>query len=461
MEGYSLASIGDLYRDLEAFKEAQDAYQKAMDIAQQIEDQFLIFYIKLAQGRVQINQGHIRQAELLIRSALLLTKKTGSLYEVNKYRLENSLLEIASQQYSKAVENLSSAIQYFKEEGHLDDFARAELYFGVALSMKGDLKASNEIFKSIVAHLSQSQGRMSLLASGGEVEAYLNTMLGKVDLSEPLEIFSNEVEAFKNRIQISRRQIRKHATVVTFAPPKIILRAFGKTEITVSNHVLTSAEWKSQNARDLLLLFLSHPEGLTKEEVGLYFWPDLSPVELKLRFKNAIYRLRHAAGTDAVIFHDNNYLFNRALDYEYDVHVFIHNLERAEHEKNPEKKISFLQASIACYTGIYLSDVVEDWAATDRQKYADMYLKALLDLATLLFVRKEYPRSIEVIQRAIQIDNCFEEGYRLSMQIHHAMGNQAEVIRTHKQCQQVLQAEIGTQPSPKTQQLFEKLIVSS
>ena len=46
MEGYSLASIGDLYRDLEAFKEAQDAYQKAVDIAQQIEDQFLIFYLE-------------------------------------------------------------------------------------------------------------------------------------------------------------------------------------------------------------------------------------------------------------------------------------------------------------------------------------------------------------------------------------------------------------------------------
>ena len=389
----------------------------------------------------------------------MLAKQTGSLYEVNKYRLENSLLEIALQQYSKAVENLSTAIQYFKEEGHLDDYARAELLFGVASYMNGDLNESNEIFKSMVAHLSQPQGRVTLLASGGEVEAYLNTMLGKVDLGESLEVFTNEVEVFKNRIHVSRRQIRKQATVVTFAPPKMILRAFGKTEVTANNHVLTSADWKSQNARDLLFLFLGHPEGLTKEEVGLYFWPDLSPAELKLRFKNAIYRLRHAAGTDSVIFHDNNYLFNRALDFEFDVHIFTHNLERAEHEKNPEKKTSFLKAAIASYTGAYLSDVIEDWAAPDRQKYADIYLKALLDLATLFFERKEYSRSLEVIKRAIQSDNCFEDGYRLCMQIHHAMGNLAEVTRTYKQCQEVLHAEIGTQPSPKTRQLFEKLII--
>jgi LuxR family maltose regulon positive regulatory protein len=457
MEGYSLASIGDLYRDLEAYREAQDAYQKALDIAQQIEDQFLIFYLKLAQGRVQIDQGNIHKAELLIRSAHLLAKQTGSLYEVNRYRLENSLLDFASHRYSSAVENLSTAIQYFKDEGHLDDYARAELLLGVASYMNGDLEKSREVLELMMAHLHQPQGRVTLLASSGEVEANLNEMLGKGELGELIEVFTNEVEPFKNRILISRRQIRKQATVVTFAPPKMILRAFGKVEVTANNHTLTSADWRSQNARNLLFLFLSCPDGLTKEEVGLYFWPDLSSAELKLRFKNAIYRLRHAAGTDVIIFHDNNYLFNRALDFEYDVHVFVNNLDHADHEKNAEKKKSFLQIAIGSYSGPYLSDVDEDWAALDRQRYVDLYLKALKDLATLFFEQKQYSRSLEIIQRAIHSDSCFEDGYRLSMRVQHAMGNLAEVARTYKQCQDILLAEIGTEPSSQTQQLFAKL----
>ena len=457
MEGYSLASIGDLYRDLEAFKEAQDAYQKAINIAQQIEDQFLIFYLKLAQGRVQIDQGHIHQAELLIQSAHLLAKQTGSLYEVNKYRLENSLMDIGLHRYSAAVENLSSAIQYFKDEGHLDDHARAELLLGVASYLNGDAEVSKNVLEIMMAHLHQPQGRVTLLASAGEVEAILNDMLSKGDLGELIEVFTNEVEAFNNRIRISRSQIRKQATVVTFAPPKMILRAFGKVEVTANNHTLSTADWKSQNARDLLFLFLSHPDGLTKEEVGLYFWPDLSPAELKLRFKNAIYRLRHAAGTDVIVFHDNNYLFNRALDFEFDAQKFSNNLDLADHEKNIEKKKNFLQIAIDSYSGPYLSDVDGDWAAPDRQRYAEMYIKALKDLATLLFEQKQYSRSLEVIQLSIQSDNCFEEGYRLSMQIQHAMGNFMEVARTYKRCQEILLAEIGTQPSPQTQQLFAKL----
>jgi LuxR family maltose regulon positive regulatory protein len=90
----------------------------------------------------------------------------------------------------------------------------------------------------------------------------------------------------------------------------------------------------------------------------------------------------------------------------------------------------------------------------------DLYLKALKDLATLFFEQKQYSRSLEIIQRAIQSDNCFEDGYRLSMLVQHAMGNLAEVARTYKQCQDILLAEIGTQPSSQTQQLYAKLIGS-
>jgi two-component SAPR family response regulator len=76
---------------------------------------------------------------------------------------------------------------------------------------------------------------------------------------------------------------------------------------------------------------------MTKEEVGVILWPDSSMEELKRRFKNAIYRMRRAIGSNAVVFNDNYYRFNNALDFDYDVLSFEQYIAQAENEKDPQK----------------------------------------------------------------------------------------------------------------------------
>ena len=110
MEGYALASIGDLYKDLESIEEASEAYQKAMEIAQQIEDLYLIFYLKTATARLAVSQQQYSKAELLIRTASTLAKKSGSAFDSHKIILEQSSLEFAAKKYQSIVENLDSNI---------------------------------------------------------------------------------------------------------------------------------------------------------------------------------------------------------------------------------------------------------------------------------------------------------------------------------------------------------------
>ncbi len=126
----------------------------------------------------------------------------------------------------------------------------------------------------------------------------------------------------EQKLPALRKQLRRQSQIVRLAPPELTITTFGKNQIKLGDHIITGAEWMSQNARDLLLLLLMHPEGLTKEEIGEIFWPNSTPAELKLRFKNTIYRLRHAAGKDVVLFEDEIYLFNRGMDYEADCENF-------------------------------------------------------------------------------------------------------------------------------------------
>ena len=175
-----------------------------------------------------------------------------------------------------------------------------------------------------------------------ELKVFFKSFVLKKEIGAEISGLLTHLIDFQKLTQKSRRRIRKEATIIPFAPAKIEIRAFGRTEVIVKDRILTISDWKTQMSRDLFFLFLAHPEGLTKEEVGEIMWPDLSSAELKLRFKNAIYRMRHAIGSEVVHFQDNYYQFNRSIDYEYDVQSFLNASNSARDEKKLDKQIEAL-----------------------------------------------------------------------------------------------------------------------
>ncbi len=458
MEGYSLASIGDLYRDLRAFEEAEDAYQKALEIALIIEDQFLIFYLKTVQSRLCVNKNQFKKARLQIRGAQTIAKKSGSLYEINKYRLEQGVLDFWTANYGKAIENLLMSDDFFKKEGHIEDAVRNHFYLFLSFIKTGNKKRSNQILDDIIEKLSEPQQYIPIMSAANDVKNVLKPLSKNKDLGVKISKLFTEVDQFQKLTQKSRRIIRKQASVVPFAPARIIIHTFGSIEVIVNNVIIKISDWKTQISRDLFLLFLAYPEGLTKEEVGVIFWPDASPSELRLRFKNAIYRMRHAIGSDVVNFQDNYYLFNRAVDYEYDVQNFISAVKKASEKKNVGQKIKAYKIAVSLYKGTYLPHLDETWVVTDREKYLEMYTKAAEELALLYMNNEEFEASLEISQSALKFDPYYEPLYRINMQVYAALGNKPAISNQFDKCRTILLKEIGTEPSSQTIALYESLI---
>ncbi len=458
MEGYALASIGDLYKDLEAHEEASEAYQKAMEIAQQIEDQYLIFYVKIAAARLAITQQQFSKADLLIRSANTLAKKSGSVFDSHRIILEQSSLEFASRKYPSIVENLDLSYEFFSKEGHIEDSICAQVLLFSCLAKLGEFEKSLVLIKDFSDGISDPARYIPSLVMVNELKELfksfiLNNEIG-VEISGLLALLLD----FQKLTQKSRRRIRKEASVIPFSSARIEIRAFGRAEVMVRNRIVSISDWKTQTSRDLFFLFLAHPEGLTKEEVGEIMWRDISPSELKLRFKNAIYRMRHAVGSEVVHFQDTYYLFNRSIDYEYDVQNFINLSNLARDEKNPEKRIDTYKMANGLYQGPYLADLDYQWIIPDRQKFHEMVIDNLLDLAILLFNAKQPEESLMHCRKALQEDPCNENVHRLLMEIYSSMGNKSAVSRQYQFCQKVLKEEIGAQPSEETISLYTSLI---
>ena len=458
MEGYSLASIGDLYRDLSALEEAEDAYQKALEIALIIEDKFLLFYLKTAQSRLSTNKNQFQKAQLQIRGAQTIAKKSGSLYEINKYRLEQGIIDFWTKKYGKAIKNLLISEDFFKKEGHIEDAVHNQFYLFLSFIKTGDLEKSSRILDDILEKLSEPQRYIPSMSVANDIKNFLKPLSRKKDLGVKICRLLKEADQFQKSAQKSRRIIRKQASVIPFAPAKIIIRTFGSTEVNINQRALKISDWKTQTSRDLFLVFLAYPEGLTKEEVGVIFWPDASSSELKLRFKNAIYRMRHAVGSDVVNFQDNYYLFNRAVDYEYDVQNFIAAIKKASEKISVDQKIEALKIAVSLYKGTYLPHVDETWAAADRERYLGMYTKAAEELAFLYLDNKEFEACLGISHSALKFDPYNEPLHRICMNAYAALGNKSAVRRQFNKCRRILLEEIGSEPSSQTIELYQFLI---
>jgi LuxR family transcriptional regulator, maltose regulon positive regulatory protein len=458
MEGYALASIGDLYKDLDALKEASDAYQKALEIAQQIEDQYLIIYLITAVARLDIQNGDLSKAEALIRTASTLAKKSGSSYDFNKVLLEQCALEFALKKYETILENLEIVNQYFSNEGHVEDSIRAQILLFISWEKLGGNKKSREFIKDFYQKINDPARYIPSLVMVNEQRELLKPLLAKKEIYSEVSGIFKYLDDFQKLTQKNRRQIRKEASVVPFAPAKIKIRAFGRTEVIVNNRTLAISDWKTQMSRDLFFLFLAHPEGLTKEEVGEIMWQEVSQSELRLRFKNAIYRMRHAIGSEAVHFQDNYYQFNRSIDYDYDVQDFLNESNFAREEKNPDKQIEAYKIAIGFYKGQYLPDMDYSWIMPDRQKYLELAIRNKLELIQLLICSQQYEEALAYINKSLKEDPCNEDIYRIGMEIYSLMGNKAAVSRQYELCLKILKKEINVPPSDATVALYKALM---
>ena len=458
MEGYALASIGDLYKDLDAFDEAFDAYKKSLDIARNVEDQYLIFYLKTASARLAINQKQLLKAETQIRDANAIAEKSSTPFETHKTMLEACALDFALNKNKSVQETINTIMEYFLSKGHIEDGIRAHALNFLSLIKLGETKKALSGFKTFIAGINDPDKYIPSLVIINEHKEFIKRIAAKKEYSSLISTLLIHLNDFKKLTQKSRRQIRKEASVVPFAPAKIEIRAFGRSEVTVKNQIVAISDWKTQTSRDLFFLFLAHPQGLTKEEVGEIMWQDLSPSELKLRFKNAIYRMRHAIGSEVVHFQDNFYQFNRSVDYEYDVHSFLNATIIAREETAPEKKIEAYMTAIEFYKGPYLVDIDYSWVMPDRQRYQDLVISNILELVKLLVNIQDFDQGLDYCRRALKEDTCNEEIHRLIMEIYALMGNKAAISRQYQQCMKFLNNEIGAAPSEATTNLYNQLI---
>jgi DNA-binding SARP family transcriptional activator len=200
---------------------------------------------------------------------------------------------------------------------------------------------------------------------------------------------------------------------------------------------------------------------LDRDQICEFLWPEADLATAHRNFKialNTLYQVlepeRDPGSESAFIFRDGTtYALRPNADIWVDSEEFLR-LTHPTGKADPGQ----LQKAIELYRGDYLPEsLYEAWLAEERERLATSFLESADRLSEVLIAQEKYADVIDLSQRVLARDTCWERAYRHLMLAYERLGDRGQVGRTYQRCAQALRAELDVSPSPETQELYEKL----
>lgn len=457
-EALILTSLGDLYAEIGELGIAQQTYDQAEIIARRVSDRFLINYLALAHAeQSRLSRSHERAFALLeeIQPAI---KASESNYERGLFYYESGRLYLTSGNTQQAIWDLQEAIEQFKQGGLVMEHAWARIWFAAACQAFGDQASACRHLKEGLALIGANQPSHSLGMTLLQVKDWIGKLADCQEAGTDFQRLFNQTLKVEADLPRIRKRLRHLSSAVPLPPPHLAIQALGKAQVRINGKLITSSQWQTQSVRELFFYLFASAKPVTKEKVGTAFWPDISPAQLRLRFKNNIYRLRRAVGQETVLFEDNLYHFNHALEYDYDLDDFETALAEARYAQDPTLQISLYKKAVDLVHGSFLEDIHADWAWVERERIELHIISALMRLSRLLLLGGQKEEALHYCQMALNRDGCLEDGHQLAMQIYAAMKEKAAVTRQYQLCLKTLKKELGASVSPETEEVYRLAI---
>ena len=367
LESFLLTSLGDLYVDLGEYNSAFRAYSTAIQVAHQVNYQYLINYLGLAQARLARLQKKLQEAHTFLRETEVFVLASKSNYEIGFLFLEKGILALMENNTSTAITNLDQALANFRNGGFIAESIWSRLWLAATYCKMDNIPDARMQLKMALDSNISGKFRHPIILIFRQVGPWLSALENDPDVGTLLTLWMERASKAASEMPDLLKKLRRILNNSPIQAPHLKIQAFGKALVWVDGKLVTSSRWKTTSVRELFFYFLGASRPLTKEEIGESLWPELSTPELKLRFKNELYRLRHALGKNVIRFENNLYSFNRLVDYDYDVENFNTTIAKSNSTSSVEKRIPYLLEATSIRTGPYLRDMDATWVFPERE----------------------------------------------------------------------------------------------
>lgn len=365
--------------------------------------------------------------------------------------LEGLELEVAIQDGWGIALGLDNASFIAASRGRYDDAAR----------IQGGTAAHRERLAVALPVLSPAEDE----ALGARLRAELGDRFDAI-YNEGRSLSTSEVVGMA--MAEAARHTAEHRAMIGVAPrtpsptqARLRVHALGPLQVYVGDRLVDASAWGSARPRELLVYLLMHPEGRTKDQVGLAFWPDASAAQLRNSFHVTLHRLRKALGAaDWVTLANDRYRIDPSLVAEFDAAAFETEVRDAKRalEKDESGAAMKLDQALARYRGDFLDgEPMGDWHMEHRDRLQKLYIDSLMLLGARLEVEDRFARAGEVYQRVLARDELHEEAVLALMRCHAASGERTSALRLYQRFAERMRSELDAEPARETARFVEKL----
>jgi non-specific serine/threonine protein kinase len=243
--------------------------------------------------------------------------------------------------------------------------------------------------------------------------------------------------------------------------PRLRVLALGPLQVFVGDRQVDATAWGSVRPRELFVYLLMHPEGRTKEQVGLVFWPDLSAAQLRNNFHVTLHRLRKAlGGAEWVSLVGDRYRVDPTLVAEFDALDFERDVREAKRdlERGTEGAAARLERALTRFRGDFLDgEPMGDWHLEHRDRLQKLYVDALMLLGARCEVEERHAKAAELYGRALARDELHEDALLALLRCYAALGERSQAIRLYRRFADRMRAELDADPGEATVRFVERL----
>ncbi len=456
IEAFALASLADVHRDTGEYARAQQLYQTAYDISRQINEGFLITYGLGALSETYRLMGDLETAQQLIHQAIAQAERHRSNYELGLTKISLGILNCAQGNTDSAIECFDCAIELLERGGAKREAARAHLHSAQVNYLQREYVQAGDHLK-LASELGTQVGEDQFAI------ADRNSLLPLVRYAVSKEIGNGYFARLLQKMESlpSPPRIMQPAGAPVAQEWRAEARAFGKAAVIIDGRLISRTDWDSAAAKELFFFLLANPQGLPKEEILNTLWGDVPPAKANGIFHTTAYRMRRAVSRDCLLYGDGLYRINPGMNLWHDVNAFNWLTTEAERSHSIEDRVQYWREAIALYQGDYFEDSYSDWSIPIRTNLLDKFLRALTSLADHYGQDGRLVDAIELYQRILAKDNFREDIYRSLILLQLKSGDRSSALKTFQRCVQVLKDEVGVEPSPETQELYNRIVMGS